>query len=146
MPQLVGSDQSTCVGRGQRLQVENEAKVYSRVGRLSRSDHHRGADTFRRNGRVVQPGETHRQIGRLWCHSPSHQRRNQRRRKGSFDSSSSSSSCFFFKVSKLSFVLTVTLAGGTISRAIHLSAREPVSLPVGTGAPRRSETARRLPL
>ena len=82
MSQFVGPNQSSRLGRGQRPQVKIASKIYARVRRLPRPDHHRGSNPFRRDGRLVQPGKEVGQVQRVRRHSIADQRRNQGRGKG----------------------------------------------------------------
>lgn len=94
------------MGRRQRSEVEAEAKVDEGERRFPWADHHRGPDTQRRDGRLVQSGEKDGQKRGVGRDSTAHQRRDQGRGEG-----------------------------GTLSRAIHLSARE--SLPQSVRGERR---------
>ena len=101
VPQLVRSNKSESVGRGQRSEVEAAAEVDEGERRLPRADDHRGAYAERRDGRVVQPREEDGQERGIRRDQAAHQRRDQRRGEG-----------------------------GALSRAVHLPARESLPQPV----------------
>lgn len=101
MSQFIRPDQGSGVGRGQRFEIEAKAETDERERRLPRANYHRGADSQRRDGRLVQSGEKNGQERGVRRYPAAHQRRNQGRGKG-----------------------------GALSRAVHLPARESLPQPV----------------
>lgn len=81
MSQFLGPDKSTSVGRGQRFEIEAETETDEGERWLPGPDDHRGANTQRRDGCLVQSGEENRQECSLWSDSVAHQRRDQGRGK-----------------------------------------------------------------
>ena len=82
MSQLERPDQSESLGRGQRPESSTPTEADKGVRRLPGSDHHRGADPLRGDGRVVPSGEEERQVFRVWVHPAPDQRGDKRGRAG----------------------------------------------------------------
>ena len=82
MSQLERPDQSESLGRGQRPQGSTATEADTGVGRLPRSNHHRGADPLWGDGRVVPSREEERQVFRIRFHPAPDQRGDKRGRAG----------------------------------------------------------------
>ena len=70
------------MGRGQRFEVKAPSEIDPRVRRFLGPDHYRGPDTLGRDGCLVQPGKTLRQVNSVRRNQAANQRGNQRRGAG----------------------------------------------------------------
>lgn len=82
MSQLIRPHKGASLGRGQRPEVEAEAKADARERRFPRANHYRGEDAQRRDGRLVQFGEKDGQKRGVRRDQAAHQRGDQRRGEG----------------------------------------------------------------